>query len=232
MSTGAFPASAVPCRALLPEIKRSGMTPVASVTISRLFSDFQVLGNFLAHLGFKLATFSYPVAALNSSYLSYACHDTVTFSATEMLDIFQRLQDWKQQAPVTVLNPGLGMAELQRQLCGQPLRFPCLAGYKYFYIDWHLNVYRCHYLPTVLGPLEDFAALPRERDDCHACLIDCYRDASVQQYLAVALGDAWAELRQGKWGQALGRLMHPDNFLSLGAILQSRHWLGLGRNGH
>ena len=224
-----FPGLCRAIRALLPEVKRSGMTPVASVTISRLFSDFEVLGNFLAYLGFKLATFSYPVTTLNSSYLSYAAHETVTFSAMEMLDIFQRLKGWMRQAPVTVLNPRLSMTELQRQLCGQPLRFPCLAGYKYFYIDWHLDVYRCHYLDNMLGPLEDFATLPRTRDNCHACLIDCYRDASVQQYLAVAFGDAWVELRRGKWGQALGRLMYPDNFLSLGSILQSRHWLG--RNG-
>ncbi len=64
MITGAFLASAAPFAHLLPEIKRSGMTPVASVTISRLFSDFEVLGNFLAHLGFKLATFSYPLTNL------------------------------------------------------------------------------------------------------------------------------------------------------------------------
>ena len=66
------------CRAiqdLLPQIKRSGMKPVASVTISRLFSDFEVLGKFLAHLGFELVTFSYPLTTLNSSYLSYASHD-------------------------------------------------------------------------------------------------------------------------------------------------------------
>jgi MoaA/NifB/PqqE/SkfB family radical SAM enzyme len=217
-------------RSLLPRINHSGMIPVASVTISRLFSDFEVLGAFLSHLGFKLATFSYPVTKLHSSYMSYAAHDSVTFSAAEMVAIFQRLKDWKVKAPITVLNPSLGITELQRQLCGRPLRFPCLAGSKYFYIDWHLQIYRCHYLQDVLGPLEDFASLPREQDDCHACLIDCYRDASVQQYLAVALGDAWSELRQGNWGQALRRLMHPENFLSLGAILQGRHWLG--GNGH
>jgi MoaA/NifB/PqqE/SkfB family radical SAM enzyme len=221
-----FPGLCRTIQDLLPEIKRSGMKPVASVTISRLFSDFEVLGKFLDYLGFQLVTFSYPLTTLNSSYLSYAADDAVTFSDTEMVDIFQGLKDWMSQAPVTVLNPSLAMTELQRQLCGRPLRFPCLAGYKYFYIDWHLNVYRCTYLQKVLGPLEDFAALPRVRDDCHACTVDCYRDASVQQYLAVVLGDVWEELRRGEWGQALRRLLHPDNVLSLGAVLESRHWLG------
>ena len=145
-------------------------------------------------------TFSYPLTTLNSSYLSYASDDTVTFSDTEMVDLFQRLKDWMSQAPVTVLNPSLAMTELQRQLSGRPRRFPCLAGYKYFYIDWHLNVYRCIYLQKVLGPLEDFAALPRERNECHAWTVDCYRDASVQQYLAVVLGMS-GKRRQGKRAQ-------------------------------
>lgn len=213
-------------RRLLPEIKRLGITPVASVTVSRLIADLEALGQFLVLLGFNLATFSYPLTRLHSSYLSYAAHESVTFTAAEMADKFRLLQTWKAKAPVTVLNPGEGMRELQRQLCGRPVRFPCLAGFKYFYIDWRLQVYRCHYLGQVLGPLEDFATLPRTRDDCHACLTDCYRDASVQQYLAVALGDAWGELRRGNWSKALGRCLRWETFLSLGALRHSLAWLG------
>lgn len=217
-------------RDLLPYIKQSGIKPIASVTISRLFPDFEILGTFLHHLGFKFVTFSYPVTSLHSTYLSYGSHPSVTFSPTELLAIFQKLKEWKSRAPVEVLNPTLSLTELQRQFDGQPVRFPCLAGYKYFFIDWHLNVYRCQFLRQVYGPLEKFADLPQERDDCHACHIDCYRDASVQQYLAVVLGDAWAAVRRGKFGQALRHLAHPNTLLSLGSILEARHWLsGNGR---
>ena len=95
ISIGAFPGLCHAIRALLPHIKQVGMKPVASVTISRLFSDFEVLGKFLAHLGFQLVTFSYPLTNLNSSYMSYASDDTVTFSDTEMVDslpTFERLE--------------------------------------------------------------------------------------------------------------------------------------------
>ena len=47
-----FPGLCRSLRALLPEIKRSGMTPVASVTISRLFSDFRGFGQFSGLPGF------------------------------------------------------------------------------------------------------------------------------------------------------------------------------------
>ena len=45
-----------------------------------------------------------------------------------------------------ILNPRLGLTELQRQLTGRSTRFPCLAGYKYWFVDWDLQVFRCHYL--------------------------------------------------------------------------------------
>jgi len=220
-----FPGLCRELQELLPYIKDAGITPVASVTISRLFADFQAMGDFLAYLGFNLATFSYPLTELHSTYLSYADHETVTFTAGEMSAIFRSLRRWKGRAPITVLNPRLGLRELERQLAGRRVRFPCLAGYKFFYIDWQLKVYRCHYLPQVLGALEDFAAIPPLRDDCHVCLIDCYRDASVQQFLAVSLAEAWSELCLGKVGPALGRLLRPGTFLSLGAILETRHWI-------
>jgi MoaA/NifB/PqqE/SkfB family radical SAM enzyme len=225
-----FPGLCHLIRDLLPQIKQSGIKPLASVTISRLFANFEILGNFLAYLGFEQVTFSYPVTSLNSSYLSYGTQASVTFSAAELVDIFQKLKEWKLTAPLEVMNPSLSMTELQRQFCGRPVRFPCLAGYKYFFIDWHLDVYRCQYHRKILGPLEEFGELPRERDNCHACHVDCYRDASVQQYLAIVLGDVWGELRRGKWGRALRHLIHPNNFLSLGAIIEGRRWLG--SNGH
>ena len=117
------------------------------------------------------------------------------------------------------------MSELQRQLTGRPARFPCLAGYKYWFVDWNLQVFRCHYLDEPLGPLEDLGQIPPIRNDCNACAIDCYRDPSVYQYLAVSVADSLAALRRGRWLEGLGALLHPYNFLSLAALLEGRHWL-------
>jgi hypothetical protein len=63
------------------------------------------------------------------------------------------------------------------------------------------------------------------RDGCQACAIDCYRDPSVYQYLAVSMADGLAALRQGKWLQGLGALLHPYNFLSLASLLEASHWV-------
>lgn len=223
-----LPGLAAHIRRQLPGIKAAGMLPIASVTLSRLVPDLDRLGEFLAALGFRRVTFSYPLTRLHSGYLSYAATDLVTFSPPELDELFDRLQRWRRRAPVRVLNPSLSMQEIQRQLRGYPGRFPCLAGDRYFFVDWQLRVYRCHYLNQVLGPVEDFPRLPRQRDDCQACFIDCYRDASVQQYLAVSLAQAWQAGRQGEWRRAVRALLDSKNILALRAALETRFWLTHG----
>jgi MoaA/NifB/PqqE/SkfB family radical SAM enzyme len=212
-------------RALVPALRRAGLDPVASVTLSRLVGDLDEMMAFLQDLGFTRVTFSYPLTRLNSSYLGCADHESVDFTPTELDTWFSRVKRLKSTTSMHILNPGLGLSDLQRQLQGRPGRFPCLAGFKYFYVDWHLQVYRCHYLGQPLGPLEEIDGIPPIRDDCTACLIDCYRDPSVYQYLAVSVADAGAALRQGRWLQGLGTLLHPYNILSLAALLEGRHWL-------
>jgi hypothetical protein len=39
------------------------------------------------------------------------------------------------------------------------------------------------------------------------------------------VADSLGALRQGQWLKGLGTLLHPYNFLSLGALLEGRHWL-------
>lgn len=208
----------------LPLVKTAGLVPLASVTLSRLVPDFHRLGRFLAELGFSLVTFSYPVTTLHSGYLSYAADPLVTYSPAELDALFARLLAWRRRAPIRVLNPSRSLKELRRQLRGRPSRFPCLAGLKYFFVDWQLQVYRCHYLNQVLGPLEEFPRLPRLQDHCQACFIDCYRDASVQQWLAVSLARALGLWRQGRWSQAGQELFQLRNLLSLLAAHESRFW--------
>jgi hypothetical protein len=40
-----------------------------------------------------------------------------------------------------------------------------------------------------------------------------------------SVADGLAALRQGKWLQGLGALLHPYNFLSLATLLEGRHWV-------
>jgi pyruvate-formate lyase-activating enzyme len=65
------------------EITRRGLTSTASVTLSRLV-DIDALPAFLADLGFKAVTFSYPLTNLNSSFLGYRDSGVVDFTPQEL----------------------------------------------------------------------------------------------------------------------------------------------------
>ncbi len=212
-------------RDMVPLLVRHRLNPVASVTLSRMVDDLEGMLNFVDRLGFQRVTFSYPVTRLHSSYLGFAEHYSVDFSPAELHHWFGRIKDLKARTHLNILNPKLGLTDLQRQLEERPGRFPCLAGYKYFCVDWDLNVFRCHYQSETLGPLEQIHRLAPIRDGCQACTIDCYRDPSVYQYLAVSVSDGLTALRQGRWLQGLGTLFHPYNLLSLAALLEGRHWV-------
>lgn len=212
-------------REMIPLLRQAGLDPVASVTLSRLVGDLRKMMDFLKDLGFSRVTFSYPLNRLNSSYLGFADHYSVDFTPQELDRWFTQIKELKETSPLCILNPRLGLTELQRQLRGQQVRFPCLAGYKYFFVDWRLQVSRCHFVSETLGPLEEIHQIPRVRDNCTACTIDCYRDPSVFQYVAVSLADSLKACQEGKWLKGLGTLLHPYNFLSLAANLEGRHWV-------
>jgi MoaA/NifB/PqqE/SkfB family radical SAM enzyme len=209
---------------LLPLARQTGLHTVASVTVSRLVDDLEALLRFIKNLGFARLTFSYPLTELQSSYLGFADHGLVNYTPRELDEIFTRLLRLKR-TPVTILNSRQALRDLKRRLAGRPRRFPCLAGFKHFYVDWRLEVHRCHFLPHTLGPLEEIHRAPTIRDDCDACASECYRDASVLQYAAVSLTDALGAWRRGEWLPGFRTLFHPYNFLSLRDLLEGRHWL-------
>ena len=90
------------------------------------------------------------------------------------------------------------LAEMIAFLRRDRQRFECFGGYKYFLMDWDLNVYRCDFWSEPMGTIWEFADVPFIRDGCTRCMSDCYRDSSVYLALAVALGDAVGYLRRGR----------------------------------
>ena len=63
-----------------------------------------------------------------------------------------------------------------------------------------------------------FTTTPFIRDNCTACIADCYRDSSVMLHFAVSLGDALEQLGQGRVLAALKILADGRNLESLGAV--------------
>src|SRR2546427_8620659 len=203
-----------------------GIQTTASVTASKLIDDYHKLPPFLAELGFKSCTFSYPLTSLASSYLSFSDSSLVSYGTDELIEVFEKIKRMKQRSGFPVVNPTESLTEMQRHLRKEPEKFGCLGGHKYFYLDWKLNLYRCHFWETPMCTIYEFDQTKLIRDGCTRCMIDCYRDPSVLQFVAISASDAWNNAKRGKPGAAARNIFDSRNLTSLKAVWEDRKWIG------
>ncbi len=203
-----------------------GIQTTASVTASKLIEDYDKLPAFLTQLGFKSCTFSYPLTSLASSYLSFSDSTLVSYQTEELIEVFEKIKQMKLRSGFPVVNPAESLSEMQRHLRRQPERFGCLGGHKYFYLDWNLNLYRCHFWEKPMCNIYEFDSSRLIRDGCTRCMIDCYRDPSVLQFVAVSASDAWHHLKRGRALAAAKSLLDRRNLTSLKAVWEDRKWIG------
>jgi len=202
-----------------------GVQTTASVTASKLIDDYDKLPAFLSELGFKSCTFSYPLSSLASSYLSFSDSNLVSYKTEELIQVFERIKRMKRRSGFPVVNPRESLTEMQRHLRREPEKFGCLGGHKYFYLDWNLNLYRCHFWETPMCNIYEFNQSKLIRDGCTRCMIDCYRDPSVLQFVAVNASDAWNNLRRGKLIAVAKNVFDSRNLTSLKAVWEERKWI-------
>jgi MoaA/NifB/PqqE/SkfB family radical SAM enzyme len=203
-----------------------GVQTTASVTASRLIEDYEKLPAFLSELGFRSCTFSYPLTSLASSYLSFSNSGLVSYTAEELIEVFEKIKLMKRHSGFPVVNPAESLSEMQRHLRKEPEKFGCLGGYKYFYLDWNLNLYRCHFWETPMCNIYEFDPSKLIRDGCTRCMIDCYRDPSVLQFAAISASDAWRHLKKGQFVKAAKKVLDSRNLTSIKAVWEDRKWIG------
>jgi MoaA/NifB/PqqE/SkfB family radical SAM enzyme len=204
---------------------RLGIQTTASVTASKLIKNWEKLPELLTTLGFRSCTFSYPLTTLGSSYLSFSNSNLVSFRTDELIDVFERMKRLKHTSGFPIVNPTESISEMQRHLRGEPEKFGCLGGHKYFYLDWQLNLYRCHFWETPMCSIYEFDESKLIRDGCTRCMIDCYRDPSVLQFVAISASDAFHNLRRGRFFKAAGHIFDRRNLTSLKAVWEDRKWI-------
>ena len=203
-----------------------GVQTTASITASRLIEDFNKLPAFLESLGFTSCTFSYPLTALASSYLSFSESGLVSFNKEELIALFDKIKEMKHTSGYPVVNPTESLDEMQRHLRGEKEKFGCLGGHKYFYLDWKLDLYRCHFWETPMCSVYDWDESKLIRDGCTRCMIDCYRDPSVLQHVAISASDAWQAAKKGRLLTAAEHVFDSRNITSLQAVWEDRKWIG------
>src|SRR5712671_781512 len=203
-----------------------GIQTTASVTASKLIDDYDKLPAFLTELGFKSCTFSYPLTNLASSYLSFSDSSLVNYKTDELIQVFEKIKQMKKRSGFPVVNPTESLTEMQRHLRKDREKFGCLGGHKYFYLDWNLNLYRCHFWETPMCNIYEWDDSKLIRDGCTRCMIDCYRDPSVLQRVAINASDAWQATKKGQLLTAAKHVFDSRNVTSLKAVWEDRKWIG------
>jgi hypothetical protein len=142
-----------------------------------------------------------------------------------LFDVFEKIRSMKQTSGFPVVNPSESLLEMQRHIRGEKQKFGCLGGHKYFYLDWHLDLYRCHFWEQPMCNIYDFDSTRLIRDGCQRCMIDCYRDPSILQHIAINASDAWQNLKRGQLLAMAGNILDSRNITSLKAVWEDRKWI-------
>jgi len=162
------------------QARECGLPVQASVTVNRVVR-YEELPNTLRRLGF----------------------DEVDLDRDELLVALDAIGRLGKRFPV--VNPRASLAEVARYVRGEPQAVPCIGGYKYFYLDWNLDIWRCEAWNEPLGSVFDLDRIPDQREPCTACMMACYRNASMLMHAAVAATDAARALAAGQIGPRFQR---------------------------
>ncbi|MGM9999607.1 MAG: radical SAM protein [Candidatus Bruticola sp.] len=196
---------------------------VASVTLSKILGPLSELPRTLDRMGFDAVTFSFPLINLDSNYLGCKDSELVNYTPEEMHKLIDEVI--KLKSSYKVLNPTASMMDMHRYLNKEPQQFVCLGGFKQFYLDWNLQLWRCCNWRRPMCHVCEFNGSQMIRDGCTECMIDCYRDASVMQHCAVSVADAVHAACFGRWDLSFRHIFSMNNLRSVGAVLENSHWL-------
>lgn len=185
-------------------MRARGVPVVASVVVSRRI-DVDALPDALEQLGFDAVSFSYPRG------------DQGDISDEELLAALDAVLRMRDRFPV--LNPAASIRDVQRHLRGEPERFACVGGFKYFYMDRRLDIWRCEAWAEPMGSVFELDRLADDRSRCTACTLSCYRDASALMHAGIAAADAAAAMSRAQPVAAARVLFNEAVAQSLGATL-------------
>jgi MoaA/NifB/PqqE/SkfB family radical SAM enzyme len=200
------------------QARARGLPVQASVTVSRLVR-YDALPETLRRLGFDDVSFSYPRREpLGSTSLVYGESHLVDLGRDELLAALDEIRRLRRRFPV--MNPRASLDEVARYLRGEPQAVPCVGGHKYFYLDWNLDIWRCEAWNEPLGSVFDLDRIADQRDPCNACMMACYRNASMLMHAAIAASDAGRALAAGRIGSAAASLFRRSVAQSIWALVE------------
>ncbi|BBB92086.1 MAG TPA: radical SAM protein [Methylomusa anaerophila] len=172
-------------RNMIPLMKEIGINVNAAAPINRLIRDYYAFAKHIRSLGLDTIAFCYPMTVMAASYGGAAASDLVELTPDELIETLGHIEKIKlsKYEGIRIVNPIAGLQEMVRFQKGNPPLFPCLGGYKFFYLDWNLTLYRCAFLSENFGNILDLGNRQFHPTSCNQCMWQCFRDPSILYHL-------------------------------------------------
>jgi MoaA/NifB/PqqE/SkfB family radical SAM enzyme len=156
------------------ECLRKEKIPIEALfTASRYnMNDIEKTVNFINSLDINVS-FSIPTLIRNTSYVLGG--DCVKFSSEELKTIILEIIRLKKRG-YGIINNMTFLKETVDFLDGKN-KYPCLGGYKIFYLDWNLNFYPCMFegKSTLINEIN----FNFDKRRCNKCFLACFREPSL-----------------------------------------------------
>ncbi len=81
-----------------------------------------------------------------------------------------------------------------------------MGGYKFFYLDWDLILYKCASLKENYGSLLELGNREFTYSECDLCHWQCFKDPRIYYYPLIQMEQIAVNLKRGRFGQVLGVL--------------------------
>ncbi|MFC1774903.1 radical SAM protein [Nanoarchaeota archaeon] len=159
-------------------LKEYNIDHQASVTITRKnFQHLDKLCEMLTKLDFEAISFCYPITSTESSFQIGSDSNTIRFSREEKLFIFNKIIELKKK--FKIFNSIYSLKNIIKFLNNERVDYNCVSGYKIFYLDWNLTLFRCHTRDENFGNILELEDFKFKRRECNKCMIECCRDPSI-----------------------------------------------------
>lgn len=151
---------------------------VSSTAITRHnYLEIEKMLSFIFRIGFKEATFQLPTKSTKSSYEIGSDSEILHFTNQELVPIAEEIISLKKQ--YKIFNSHEGLREVIRFLRGEPAKFFCRAGYKFFYVDWNNKIWRCQMSDECYGDINNLKSFKFSPKKCEKCRKIGERESSV-----------------------------------------------------
>ncbi len=158
-------------------LKKEKVSSEAFILINRHnYRDMKKTIEFAESLGFVQINLCYPMNINETTFTLGG--SSVDFSGEELIEIFSKVKEMKRQG-YRINNPTEALNNNINFIRGKNVRYPCFGGYKIFYLDWNLDLYKCmntnEKITNVLHP----DGIKIKKQKCNKCMLQCFRDLSI-----------------------------------------------------